>query len=301
MNTLDSIEAILQILSFSIHIFYFACILEIAQMRKRSLIFLHSYILVGFLINTHYLIGFLFNSNKTNSHLNQILNNINETVWIMLQTFRAYSIGLTIWFQLIKIKFPVLYRRINKSLFVMVTFILIAYIWSMNIVLVGKYLFEGRCFDCYTVEKRFSYLVFQGFFGILVPNLFSLFSNIFIRKKLIELINFKIKDLFTKNYCNIKKLRNRSSIVRLDREKVIAKRILIKNLCELVNCVGVIVYLNMQAKNEFFKFTIRISNIILQASIPFITIAYSPLLIMQIKKRLLKKIFYVVSKLSKQK
>jgi hypothetical protein len=45
----------------------------------------------------------------------------------------------------------------------------------MNTVLVGKYLFEGRCLDCFIVEKRF-----QGFFGILVPNFFSLFSSFFI-------------------------------------------------------------------------------------------------------------------------
>ena len=296
VNIIFKFDAVLRISSAFIHLFYFFLIFKIEKMRKKSLIYLHHSILIGFLFNLHYLIYFDFvHPNFNNQTLNNIVCAISEQIWTMLKNLRTYSIALIALYRLIGVFKHGLYKKINRSIYRVLFLLLLVYVWVIIILLATKYGFNTTygylyCFDGFStvLKDSFYYFLVQSIVGIAFPTVFSVIAYIFIRKRLIE---SEVKAKKIKFYSGDPlKVCGVDPLMKICKQYEIAKQFFIINLCEIMSCLMVIglgmryLFPNLNDYYNVTRFLLRFFNLFFQAIIPITAIVYHPILYSACKK-----------------
>lgn len=269
-------DAALRFSSAFVHLFYFYLVFKVDSMRKRTHIYLHHSILIGFLFNLHYL--FFYNFTKPNfgdAVLNAVICNISEELWTMLKNLRTYSIALIALYRFIGVFKTHLYKEINKSIFRVLLLLFLLYVWLIIVLVATKYGFGTTygslyCFDGYSpnVQNSLNYFIVQSVVGFLLPTLYSLLAYVLIKRKLndsaaktkidgqinpskynIELATIDhLTECITNNPSanhtnasfNSKNMSAITTIRNISKDKQSANQLIIMNILEMLSCLMVI-------------------------------------------------------------
>ena len=192
INIIFQFDAVLMISSSLIHIFYFFLIFKVKEMHKRTHLYLHHSIFIGFLFNFHYLLYYgKVSPNFGSDYLNMVFCKISEEAWSMIKNMKTYSVALVALYRFIGVFKIQWYREINKSKLRILIVLVLLYIWIAVVLLATKYGFNttyGKlyCMDGYSeiVQNALNYFLVESIVGFLFPTVFSIVAYIMIKKKL---------------------------------------------------------------------------------------------------------------------
>ena len=193
--------------------------------------------------------------------LNLFLCRLSELIWSMLKYLQTYSIIMLSAYRLIACYSTQLFRKINKSYFLIMIPIFMIWILSFLIYVVTKYGFKTTfgsvyCFDGYSdsFNNELKYFIVSLIFSILIPFSTALVLFILIYKKMTE---------------NDETIHNRSQINQL----------LFLNVSYGLNFI-VLSCLEMRHVIDFsvgtFIQILRIIDFLIYSFIPLISLYYSP-------------------------
>jgi hypothetical protein len=212
VDILNQADIIIRTSSFIVHMFYFFLVFKIKTLRRLSLVYMQHSNLIGLIFNLHYLIYFDKVYPKfENLFYVDLICKLSENLWSLIKILRAYSIALIALYRLIAVFKIDLYRKINKSIVLLITPILLIYFFIIIFIITTKFYYNTTygtlyCFDGNSeiFMNKLMYFIWHSSIGLVFPTLFGIIAYFFIHRKIESLRQFEIESLVA--FCNKGKL-----------------------------------------------------------------------------------------------
>lgn len=191
-NILHTFDIVVRFISLVLHIIFILVFIVSKSYRISSLLFINNANIVSFLY-TGLMCSYSFSRYPAfqNENLNKILCSISEILWASMKYLRVYSILLIAVYRYIAVFKMKLFKKINKSVKLIISPILVLWIATLVVPVAIKYMLNTKNYYLYCLDgysdvflNRFLYFLLNLILSIITPSILILFIYIFIIKRL---------------------------------------------------------------------------------------------------------------------
>lgn len=262
------------IANFIAYIFYFAVLIFIKKLRRRSYFQIHHVNFVGLLISLLAVVWSIemypFEANKMPNYVCFLF----ELSWATLKYTRVYAVLILASYRYVAVFKFVLFKRVKKSLKHTIISGLVAWVFPLVWYFIIKYATEavpyGNCVDGYNPRKTLAilYQALTFLMGFLVPTLGIIYLSIATHLKVFESIK-KVSINSLPIFSN--------KNTRFKKEYFFIMQIYVINTIEILIFTSMIIlYIASQIPGMFNRLTFAIMNVVpifLSTCIPLIMIS----------------------------
>lgn len=310
---LTVIDIMVRILSLLVHLTYFYLVYSYKELHKKGLVYLHH----TNLVNLIYCCMFMFyignlSPSFQNETLNTILCTLSELAWSMLKYLQAYSIVLLSSYRVIACYNTVLFRKINRTYYIITFPIIFIWILSFTLYISTKFSFNTTygsiyCIDGYSVHEQdeINYFISTEIFSFLIPFIivFVLFISIYLKMTEHDEIDHSQKSSIIFHIPIILHRNSRSSVFHGHEEhnhfhhnKGQTHQLFYINICYAlsftINMLLDLRYiLNLSSGYLLIvRMCFRIASFLAHLFMPLISMYYTPFLMKKLNKNVTKKV-----------